>query len=317
MLFYLFSKKVKKIAPYSREVASSVQLTKLSTTAKPFLFMYRIFLFFVKYNGVFAFVILQTIALSMYLTRNITDNKATFLSSANGLIGSIHESTSRISRYWNLSAVNDSLAKENAELKMQLPNAKFMALVQPKTVKDTALKQKYAYFEAKVVNNSVHRPHNFVTINRGSKQGLKPSTGVLNGNGKGIVGVVQKVSAHYSVAMSILNLDTRISAKIKRNNNFGVMVWDGLDTRYMTLESVPKHADVLVGDTIVTSGYSTIFPEGILIGTVDSFTKPQGGNFYTIKVALFNDMNAIQYVYVVNNLYKEERLKLEEEVGYD
>ncbi len=279
--------------------------------------MQRIFLFFIKYNGVFAFFLLEVIALSIYFTRNSNANTQAFLSSANGLIGGVYESTSRVARYWNLSAVNDSLARENAELKMRLPNSKFSSLIQTNTIKDTTLQQYYRYHDAKVVNNTIHRPRNFITINKGAAQGLKANSGVLNGNGMGIVGVVQKVSRNYAVAMSILNLDTRISAKILGNNNFGVMVWDGLDSRYMNLESVPKHATIHKGDTIVTSGYSTIFPEGILIGTIDSFYHPPGVNFYSIKVALFNDLNSTQYVYVVSDLLKEERLKLEEEVIND
>lgn len=279
--------------------------------------MHRILLFFIKYNGFFAFVILETIALSLYFTRNLNPTKESFLSSANGVIGNIYESTSKISRYWNLSAVNDSLARENAELKMQLPNSKFTSLVQTNVVHDTTLKQHYVYLEAKVVNNTIHRPHNFLTINRGTKQGVEPNSGVLNGNGKGIVGVVQNVSNNYAVVMSVLNIDARISAKILRNNHFGMMIWDGADSGFMTLESIPKHADVEIGDTIVTSGFSTMFPEGILIGTVHSFFKPAGLNFYTIKVALFNDLNNTQYVYVVSDLLKEERLKLEKEVKND
>ncbi len=275
--------------------------------------MYRIFLFFVKYNGAFVFVFLEVIALSFYFTRNINPNKEVFISSANGLIGNVYETTSNVSRYWNLSAVNDSLARENAELKMQLPNSKFSSLVNPNIIKDTTLEQQYRYIDAKVINNTIHRPHNFLTINRGQLQGVKLNSGIINGNSKGIVGVVQKSSDNYSVIMSILNIDMRISAKILRNDYFGVMVWDGNDSRYMSLESVPKHAIVQIGDTIITSGFSTIFPEGILIGTVKSFYKPPGLNFYTIKVSLFNDLNSTQYIYIVDNLMKEEQLKLEKE----
>ncbi|MDC0231094.1 rod shape-determining protein MreC [Aureispira] len=277
--------------------------------------MYRIFFFCIKYNGAFAFIIFEIIALSFYFTRNINSNKEVFLSSANGFIGNVYESTSRISRYWNLSTVNDSLARENAELKMQLPNSKFSSLVKLNIPKDTTLRQHYQYFDAKVVNNTIHRSHNFLTINRGTRQGLSPNSGVLNGDGKGIVGIATKLSDNFSVVMSVLNIDVRISAKILRNNYFGVMVWDGHDSRYMTLESVPKHAIVHIGDTIVTSGYSTIFPEGVLIGTIESFFKPPGLNFYTIRVALFNDMNQTQYVYVVNNLLKDEVLNLEGETN--
>ncbi|MCH2022373.1 MAG: rod shape-determining protein MreC [Saprospiraceae bacterium] len=277
--------------------------------------MYRIFFFFLKYNGIFAFIVFEIIALSFYFTRNINSNKEVFISTANSFVGNIYESTSRISRYWNLSAVNDSLARENAELKMQLPNSKFSSLVNVNIFKDSTLRQNYQYFDAKVINNTIHRSHNFLTINKGIRQGLRPNIGVLNGNGKGIIGIVTKLSQNYSVVMSILNIDTRVSAKILSNNYFGVMVWDGLDSRYMTLESVPKHAVLHIGDTIVTSGYSTIFPEGVLIGTIDSFFKPPGLNFYTIRVALFNDINQTDYVYVVNNLLKEERLNLEEETN--
>lgn len=275
--------------------------------------MYRVFLFFLKYNGAFAFVIMEVVALSFYFTRNINPNKAAFISSANGFVGGVYESTSKVSRYWNLSAVNDSLARENAELKMRLPNSKFSSLVNKNIKKDTTLQQYYAYVDAKVINNTTHRPHNFLTLNRGSKQGLALNAGVINGNGKGIVGVTLKSSDNFTVAMSVLNVDTRISAKVYGNNNFGVLIWDGKDARFMTLESVPKHAVIQKGDTIVTSGFSTIFPEGILIGTIEDFYKPAGLNFYTIQVRLFNDVNNAQYVYVVDDLFKKERLKLEEE----
>ena len=110
--------------------------------------------------------------------------------------------------------------------------------------------------------------------------------------------------------MSILNIDMKLSAKINRNNYFGSLVWSGYESKKMLLEAVPKHADIQKGDTVVTSGYSTLFPEGIMIGTIDTFHIPSGRNFYEITVNLTNDMNAIQYIYVVNNLQKEEQLKL-------
>ncbi|MGH1335621.1 MAG: rod shape-determining protein MreC [Aureispira sp.] len=279
--------------------------------------MQRIALFLFKYNGVFAFFILQIIALTLYFSRNSNPEKKAFLSSANGLIGNLYETSSNATRYWNLSAVNDSLARTNAELLMKLPSSKFTSLVQVNTIKDTTLQQQYQYFEAKVVNNTIHRRHNFLTINRGRRQGVRANSGVLNGNGTGVVGVVQKVSNNFGVVMSLLNIDTRISAKILRNNNFGILVWDGEDAQHLRLESVPKHAEVHEGDTIVTSGYSTIFPEGILIGKVDSVTRPPGLNFYDIKVSLFNDMNNVQYVYVVSDLLKEERLILEEATTHE
>ncbi len=277
--------------------------------------MQRIFLFFFKYNGVFAFVILQIIALSLYFTGNSTENKRTFISSSNNIIGVIYESSNRMARYWNLAAVNDSLARENAELKMRLPSSKFSSLVEVKSIKDSTLQQQYQYIEAKVVNNTVHRPHNYITINRGSQQGVVAHTGVVNAGSNGIVGIAQKVGDNYTIVMSILNTDIHLSAKIKRNNYFGSLSWDGQQSKSMLLEAIPKHADIIKGDTIVTSGYSTLFPEGIMIGIVDTFYIPAGLNFYDVKVNLVNDMSAIQYVYIVNNLLREERIKLEEEVA--
>lgn len=277
--------------------------------------MQRIFLFLLKYNGVFVFILLQIISLSYYFTRNQTDNKMIFVSSANGLIGGVYESTNRVSRYWNLSAVNDSLARENANLKMQLPSSKFSSLVNPITVEDTTLQQKYEYLEAKVINNTIHRPHNYITINRGSQQGVRNNAAVINAQGNGIVGVVHRVGKNYSIVMSVLNIDIRVSSKIARNNYFGSLLWDGHNSARVELQSIPKHADIVVGDTVVTSGYSTVFPEGILIGTVDSFYVPSGLNFYNIEVDLINDLNAVRYVYVINDLLKEEKIKLEEEVA--
>lgn len=279
--------------------------------------MQRVALFLLKFNGVLAFLICQLIALPTYLTRNSNPQKEAFISSANGLIGNLYASTSSATRYWNLSEVNDSLARENAELRMRLPSSKFTSLVQTNIVRDTTLQQHYSYKEAKVVNNTVHRQHNFLTINRGRAQGIQPNSGVLNGNGTGVVGIVQKVSNNFGVVMSILNVDTRISAKISRTNSFGMLAWEGRDSRYLTLESVPKHAEVQKGDTIVTSGYSTVFPENVLIGRVDTFYKPPGLNFYHIRVALFNDLNSTQYVYVVSDLLREERLALEKAIKHD
>lgn len=279
--------------------------------------MQRFLLFLLKFNGLLAFLTCQLIALPIYFGRNSNPEKQAFLSSANSLVGSLYESTSSATRYWNLSEVNDRLARENAQLRMRLPDSKFTSLVQTDVVQDTTLQQHYRYTEAKVVNNTIHRQYNYLTINRGKKQGLVPNSGVLNGDGTGIVGIVQKVSSNYGVVMSILNVDIRVSAKLWGTNSFGMLSWDGQDARYLTLESVPKHAEIEQGDTVVTSGYSTVFPENIPIGQVDTFYKPPGLNFYHIRVALFNDLNRTQYVYVVADLLKKERLKLEKDIIND
>ena len=151
-----------------------------------------------------------------------------------------------------------------------------------------------------------------MTLNRGKSHGIKSNTGVITNNG--IVGVVQKVSKNYAGVMSILHHNTRISAKLKSSDYFGSLVWKKNDARYMYLDAIPKHAELEKGDTIITSGFSTMFPEGIMIGTVSKAKIIDGSNFYEIKVRLSSDMNNLNHVFVVNNLLKEEQEALEEAV---
>ncbi|MCP4440103.1 MAG: rod shape-determining protein MreC [Aureispira sp.] len=273
--------------------------------------MQRLFSFLLKFNSFFVFLLLEIIALFLFFSRNINSEKRAFISSANGLIGGLYEYSNKVSRYWNLAAVNDSLARENAQLKMLLPNSKFDHLINGGTKQDSLYQQQYQYTEAVVVKNTTNKPNNFITINRGINHKVRDNTGVINATGQGIVGIVRKVSGNYASVMSILNKDIRISSKIKRNNYPGSLYWEGADTRYMRLESIPKHASIQTGDTIETSGYSITFPKGIMIGTVDSFWLPSGSNFYSINVQLVNDMNNVEYVYVVDDLMREERLTLE------
>jgi len=276
--------------------------------------MQKIWLFILRFNSLFVFLLLEGIALYLYFNTNTTSQKLTFLSSANSLIGNVYDYSSDLSSYWNLESVNDSLAKENARLKMELPSSQFSHLINKNEVQDSFYEQAYEYVEAEIVRNNIHTPRNFITINRGSAHGVEENNGVLGEHGKGIVGITRKVSTNYSVLMSILNKDIRISAKIKRNNYFGTLTWDGNSLEQMVLESVPKHASIEEGDTIITSGFSTIFPEGVEIGYIDTFEIASGSNFYTAKVRLKNDVSQASYVYVVNDLFKQERKKLEQEV---
>lgn len=275
--------------------------------------MQRLWLLILRFNGIIVFFVLEIIALSLYFSRNTTPEKAAFLSSANDLVGNVYEYSSRFSRYWKLSSVNDSLARENARLRMKLPNSQFSNLVKSTTVRDTQLQQQYRYIEALVVNNSINRPNNFITINRGAMHGVQANSGVISGIGEGIVGVVRKVSTHYAVVTSVLNRDIRISGKIQRNNYFGTLVWDGNSTEYLQLEGIPKHAPIIKGDTIITSGYSTMFPADIMVGVVDTHYIESGSNFYTAQVRMAADIGNIQYVHVVDDLLSDERKTLEKE----
>ena len=273
--------------------------------------MRNLVLFFIKYNAFFVFILLEIISLYLVVNNNEKQNQV-FVSSANQMTGSFYERYDKIVSYWNLGDVNAELANDNKRLMEQLPNAYFDDNVDTVEVVDTQYLQQYEYIPAKVVNNSVNRYNNYLTLNRGKSHGIKSNTGVITNNG--IVGVVQKVSTNYAGVMSILHHNTRISAKLKSSDYFGSLVWKKNDARYMYLDAIPKHAELEKGDTIITSGFSTMFPEGIMIGTVSKAKIIDGSNFYEIKVRLSSDMNNLNHVFVVNNLLKEEQEALEEAV---
>jgi rod shape-determining protein MreC len=276
--------------------------------------MNKIGAFLYRFNGFFAFLILEIFSLYIYFTQNISQEKSAFLSSANRTVGNVYNYSNRWMSYWNLSSLNDALAKENAKLKMRLPGSQFLNIADTGTVVNENSEQRYEYTEAIVINNSVNRNNNYITLNRGAKHGVKMQSAVLNGTGDGVVGVIVAVSNHFSTAMSVLHQESRISAKIKRNGFFGLAVWNGKDPRKLTLEAIPKHTKIMKGDSIVTSGYSTIFPEGIYIGSIDTFSYETGTNFYSIEFTLSADLNNLQYVYIVDDLMKKELKQLESKI---
>ena len=227
-------------------------------------------------------------------------------------MGTIYEYGDGISKYWNLSDYADSLARANANLYADLDYSKFSHAIWRDSIKDEDIQQHYTYIEAKIINNSTNRHNNSLTLNRGRKHELTPGMGVI-GN-KGIIGIVKNVSENFSRVMSILHRESKISVAIKRNNYFGSLIWEGSNPKFINLDAVPKHADLMIGDTIQTSSYSSIFPEGIMVGKIDTFWLEPGSNFYKINVELINDLNNVKFGYVVNNLLKGEKEALEEEV---
>jgi rod shape-determining protein MreC len=279
--------------------------------------MQQLILFFTTYGSVFLLVFLQAICGFLYFNFNGTTEKAVFLSSAGVVSSNLLELANKFGSYWNLGAVNDSLAKENARLKMQFPNAKYQSNIETQAVKDSVLLQQYIYTSAKIVNNNLHHSNNYITLNRGSNHNIKSNAGVVSATTQGVVGIIKKVSNNYSVAMSIFHKETRISAKIQKNDHFGVLVWNGKEMTHLDLEALPKHAPIQKGDTIVTSGYSNLFPEGIFIGVVDTFFVVKSSNFFTAKVRLAADVTTTQQVYIVTDLMREEKKALEEAVIYE
>jgi rod shape-determining protein MreC len=261
-----------------------------------------------KYHFIFLFILLEAFSFFL-LVQNNNYQKSSFINSSNRISGSVYESYNSVEQYISLKEVNEKLSKENAQFR-NMHKESFVeyldSFVKPN---DSTLKRKYEYLSAKVINNSVNKPNNFITLNKGSKHGIKPDMGVICN--EGVVGVVKNVSENFSTVISLLNSNLKISAKIKQNGFFGSFYWDGWDAKYGKLNDIPIHAPLKRNDTIVTSGLSTIFPDGILVGHILSFRQDKGSNFYEIDVRLSTDVRSLQYVYVIKNLLRDEQLDLE------
>ncbi|MCD6354352.1 MAG: rod shape-determining protein MreC [Prolixibacteraceae bacterium] len=236
--------------------------------------------------------------------------KVQYFNSANRITASVYRGFNSVVNYFELTKINRELADENALLKSQIQlkkNSEVASLsnVSRFFVGDTT----YKYIPVRVINNSVNKVFNYITLDKGWKQGIKPDQGIVSPNG--IVGVVISVSNSYSLGLSVLNQRWSVSVKLKKNGYFGSLSWRGNDYRIANLMEIPFHVELAHGDTVVTSGYSSIFPEGILVGTIQSFSKPQGENYYNIQVRLSTDFKALSFVDVIENMNKKEIKKLE------
>tara|TARA_R110002096_G_scaffold136909_10_gene289923 strand:- start:1758 stop:2594 length:837 start_codon:yes stop_codon:yes gene_type:complete len=272
--------------------------------------MRNLIAFISKYSYFFLFLIFEVFAFYLLFSNNHLQ-RTSFLNSTNSITGSIYQRYANFTDYLNLKEVNQLLVEENKRLKENQIQSYQRLFGENVMVDDTIFKQKYFYTIAGVINNSVNKQSNYLTINIGENNGIKNGMGVVSSNG--VVGVVKNVSKNYASILSLLHQDAKISAKLKNTNYFGSMQWDGVDYRMGVLEDIPNHVDIQVGDTIETSGYSAIFPEGIPLAIVSEFEKVEGENFYEIKVQFTNDFKTLSKVYVVKNIHQEEQNLLEEE----
>lgn len=241
--------------------------------------------------------------------------KVKFLNSSNRVTAGIFDSYSSVADYFSLRKTNQMLAEENTRLRTMLQLRKSnKEEIQYAYFADSVLSENQL-ITAKVINNSVNKQHNYLTLNKGKVDGIKPDMGIVGANG--VVGRINNVSKHYSTAISLLNDRWSISVKLKRTNDNGTIIWDGKDHRKVLLEGIPYNVELVKGDTITTSGYSSVFPAGIPIGLVSDIELDKGSNFYLIKVNLFLDFNRITFVNIVANKNKEELNKLEEQLNND
>jgi rod shape-determining protein MreC len=270
--------------------------------------MRGLFRFLLRNYFLMMFLALEAISFVLIISFN-NYQRVTFINSTNNIAGTVYERFSTLDDYFSLGSTNRKLAAENAALKKKL---QFLIMNQekyPVNRPDTVEAPAYYFTSAKVISNSVNKQFNYITINKGSRHGIKPDMGIINS--EGVVGVITNVSKNYSTGLSLLNKRLSIPAKITKNNYFGALVWDGEHYNTADLKEIPFHIIVNVGDTVVTSGYSNIFPEGIMIGTIKQYDVESGTNFYNIKVELSTDFKTLKYVEVVKNTRREEQIKLE------
>lgn len=273
--------------------------------------MRNLLLFIWKHYFFFVFLSLETFCIYLVVQNNYYQH-ASFINSSNNLSANVLETSHAVKDYFYLKEVNEMLAKENAELRSRLLESYSMVVNDWKTVSDTVLRQKYSYTSAKVVNNSTNRRNNFLTLDKGSKQGITKDMAVITN--AGIVGEVKDVSENFCTVKSMLHGQSIVSAKIKKDGSYGPLTWDGADFEYVTLSDIPTHVRLVAGDTIVTSTYSVIFPENIRIGTVESWVRKSGEYFYTVKVKLLTDFKKLTHVYIVDNKLKKEQQELEKKL---
>ena len=303
--------------------------------------MRNLFVFLFRFRGALVFGLLEIISLYLFVTNN-SYQRAAFFNSANGYAGTVLARRTQITDYFHLAAMNQQLAVENATLRQQLYPAdttrraadsvaippvrtdslKRVRYQRPATRPDTLLlgqqrlparDPSYPLISARVINNALYNVDNFMTLNVGSADGVTAGKGVVAAGG--VVGRVKVVSEHYATVTSLLHSQTRIASKIKRDGTFGTIRWLGDDPTHALLDNVLRETKLLKGDTVVTSSYNSVFPEGIFIGTIDSFVKEPDKNFWTVRVRLGVNFANLTHVYVVSNRNKAERDTLEVHTG--
>lgn len=274
--------------------------------------MYQLLKLIHTYRAFLVFLFIEFLCFWL-LVRSNPYHSAAYFHTSSSIIGSIYQTRSDITQYFNLPTVNEELANDNAQLREVISQSQVPIIVDTRVDSITMSKAEfnYGFLSARVINNSTRLTHNFLTINKGKANGVQPGMGVISGNG--IVGKVMSVSDHYATVSSMLNTDVFVSAIVKRNGSFGSIHWAGDDALTTKLMFVPSHIELQQGDTVVTSGYNSIFPENITIGFIKEYSL-QTDSFYDIDVSLSNDFSSLSYVYVVRNPRREERIQLETEI---
>lgn len=270
--------------------------------------MKNLFSFLYKNNYFFAFLFLEVICF-LLLIKNNGYQGSSLLNSSNNMSAKVYQLSSNTKEYLLLKEENDRLAKENTYLLNRLKLGYAAIPLKAYKKNDTLYKQVYEFISGKAINSSINKRNNYLTLNIGKEQGITHDMAVTTSNG--IIGIVKDVSENFSSVMSILHKDVRVNCQLKKDGIYGPLIWDGADYRFSNLIDIPTHARIKKGDTIITSSLSGIFPEGLMVGFVESYERKQNESFYTVKVRLSADFKKINHVSVIKYHYKTERDSLE------
>ena len=270
--------------------------------------MRNVLLFILRSYYMLLFLLLEGFCIYLLVINNRYHN-ATFLNSANSVAASIYTKVQNVRDYFSLRKNNLILQQENALLRQKLVSNYYELKAKSTSFSDTLYKQNYTFITAKVINNSVNHRSNYLTLDKGSLQGVSPDMGVITNNG--VVGIVKDVSPHYCSVLSLLHKDTKISARLAQSRYFGSMIWEGGNPKLATLTDIPRHVQLKKGMKIETTSFSSLYPEGIELGIIVEWEVKPGENFYSIQVLLSNDFQNLTHVYIVNNLFKAEKDTIE------
>ncbi len=268
--------------------------------------------FLIRHSSWFIFILYVILSCVMLFQTN-PYQQSVYLTSANAVTASVYEGFSAVTSYFHLRDINDDLQLRNAQLEMEVIDLRtqvnnYKMQIPDSTKLQPALRQ-FNFVIAHVISNSISQPYNYITINRGSADGIRPEMGVVDQNG--VVGMVNAVGKHSARVISLLNPNMKLSCKLKESSYFGSLNWDGKSPYYAMLEELPLHGHYNRGDTVVTSGYSAVFPEGIIVGVVEGRTKNMNGNFVTLRVKLTTDFSQLSTVRAITNTIKNELKEIE------
>jgi rod shape-determining protein MreC len=272
----------------------------------------NVFLFIRRHFNFLFFLVLQIISLS-FLFRYNKFHEAAFLNVSTEVTGRLNERYNNIEYYFQLKKTNEALVQENLRLRQQLITNFEAPDSNKRLFRDTIRVdsvRKWLIMEAKVVNNTISLPTNYLTIHRGYRQGVRPNMGVTGP--QGIVGSVINVSENFAVVMSVLHPQFRVVAKLKKGGETGTIYWDGISPAFISMRGIPRSANVVVGDTVVTSQITSLFPAGLLVGTISEIVPDNTSNFFNLKLRTATNFSNIEYAYVLDNVQYDEQKRLED-----